>query len=168
MGIMKKIHTKMAEGENVKAPEKKFVEDTQALEDAEISLIPSYVNLDVEKGSPRVLALGFRSEAAVQKFKKTGVLYFFSWSCNFADTQHFANCRGIFVEPNYNYQAVKAGEGIIKGTIEGPYDVKGFTQEHLEHSPYRSMKEVEMGLANWGNWPQEASMPLYLWRVVKA
>lgn len=156
MGLMKYLHTKSNENGSLVGPERKFVE---ANEQAAVSVVPSYMN-----GPDGKLILGF-PDFAIEQFKQSKTLYFISWSVNFKDYQKFREVAGIFANPRY--QDAREGKGLVPVKIDGPYDVKGFTVQHLPCSPFKSLDEIQLGMANWGGRNQvvDESYPLFLWRA---
>jgi len=159
MGLMKFLHTKQTEGSALVGAERKFVEATAQ---AEFSVTPEY-----SSGPDGKLILGF-PDAAIDQFEKSRVLYFISWSVNFKDFNVFREQGGIYRMPKH--RDAKEGKGLIPVTIDGPYDAKGLTDQHLPCSPYKSLAEVELGMANWGRHDHinTSSYPLFLWRATRA
>jgi len=159
MGLMKFLHTKKNENGALIGAERKFVEATDL---AEISVVPEYTT-----GPEGKLILGF-PDAAIAQFKKSGVLYFISWSVNFKDYEKFREIGGIY--PISKLADAKAGTGLILVTISGPYDVNAFTNDHLPFSPFKTLAEIKQGMANWGshNYITNVVYPLYLWQAAKA
>lgn len=156
MGLMKFLHTKSMENGALTGAERKFVELN---DQAAVSVVPSYMT-----GPDGKLILGF-PDFAIAQLAQSKTLYFISWSVNFRDFQKFREIGGIFA--NQKFQDAREGKGLIPVTIDGPYDVKGFTEQHLPCSPFKDLEEIKVGMENWGGRNQivDEPYPLYLWRA---